>query len=96
MPSATIDMHKFLGSLNKAMNAKFYRREGRILLEQQELPYLSLNRPSFEVAGINEQEAEQAIQLAVPAASTLAHRRARPLRPRLLPLLSRGYAASAG
>ena len=48
------------------------------LLPQQELPYLALNRPSFEVAGINEQEAEQAIQQAIPAAvaSLAAHRAA--------------------
>jgi hypothetical protein len=51
------------------MNAKFSPGEKvEYLLPQQELPYLSLNRPSFEVAGINEQEAEQAIQQAVPAA----------------------------
>jgi arylsulfatase A-like enzyme len=69
LPSATIDMGKFTASLNDAMNAKFSPGEKvEYLLPQQELPYLSLNRPSFEVAGINEQEAEQAIQLAVPAA----------------------------
>ena len=69
MPSATIDMGKFLASLNETMNAKFSPGEKvEYLLAQQELPYLSLNRPSFEVAGINEQEAEQAIQQAVPAA----------------------------
>jgi predicted AlkP superfamily pyrophosphatase or phosphodiesterase len=69
MPSATIDMGKFLTSLNDAMNAKFSPGEKvEYLLPHQELPYLSLNRPSFEVAGINEQEAEQAIQQAVPAA----------------------------
>src|ERR1700733_11385709 len=69
MPAATIDMDKFLANLNDTMNAKFSPGEKvEYLLPQQELPYLSLNRPSFEVAGINEQEAEQAIQLAVPAA----------------------------
>jgi type I phosphodiesterase/nucleotide pyrophosphatase len=69
MPAATIDMGKFLASLNDSMNAKFSPGEKiEYLLGQQELPYLSLNRPSFEVAGINEQEAEQAIQDAVPAA----------------------------
>ena len=51
------------------MNAKFSPGEKvEYLLPQQELPYLALNRPSFEVAGINEQEAEQAIQQAIPAA----------------------------
>jgi predicted AlkP superfamily pyrophosphatase or phosphodiesterase len=69
MPAATIDMDKFLANLNDTMNAKFSPGEKvEYLLPQQELPYLSLNRPSFDVAGINEQEAEQAIQQAVPAA----------------------------
>jgi predicted AlkP superfamily pyrophosphatase or phosphodiesterase len=69
MPAATIDMGKFVANLNDAMNAKFSPGEKvEYLLSQQELPYLSLNRPSFEVAGINELEAEQAIQQAVPAA----------------------------
>jgi predicted AlkP superfamily pyrophosphatase or phosphodiesterase len=69
MPAATIDIGKFVANLNDAMNAKFSPGEKvEYLLPQQELPYLSLNRPSFDVAGINEQEAEQAIQQAVPAA----------------------------
>jgi arylsulfatase A-like enzyme len=69
LPAATIDMGKFVANLNDAMNAKFSPGEKvEYLLSQQELPYLSLNRPSFDVAGINEQEAEQAIQQAVPAA----------------------------
>jgi arylsulfatase A-like enzyme len=69
MPAATIDMAKFTANLNDAMNAKFSPGEKiDYLLPQQELPYLALNRPSFEVAGINEQEAEQAVQQAIPAA----------------------------
>jgi hypothetical protein len=69
MPAATIDMDKFVANLNDTMNAKFSPGEKvEYLLPQQELPYLSLNRPSFEVAGITELEAEQAIQQAVPAA----------------------------
>jgi arylsulfatase A-like enzyme len=69
MPAATIDIGKFVANLNDTMNAKFSPGEKvEYLLPQQELPYLSLNRPSFEVAGINEQEAEQAIEQAVPAA----------------------------
>jgi hypothetical protein len=69
MPAANIDVGKFLANLNDTMNAKFSPGEKvEYLLPQQELPYLSLNRPSFEVAGINEQEAEQAILQAVPAA----------------------------
>jgi len=69
MPAASIDMGKFTASLNDAMNAKFSPGEKvEYLLPQQELPYVALNRPSFEVAGINELEAEQAIQQAIPAA----------------------------
>ncbi len=69
MPAATIDMGKFTANVNDAMNAKFSPGEKiEYLLPQQELPYLALNRPSFEVAGINEQEAEQAVQQAIPAA----------------------------
>ncbi len=69
LPAATIDMAKFTANVNDAMNAKFSPGEKiDYLLPQQELPYLALNRPSFEVAGINEQEAEQAVQQAIPAA----------------------------
>jgi hypothetical protein len=69
MPAATIDMAKFTDTIDDAMNAKFSPGEKiRYLLPRQELPYLALNRPSFEVAGINEQEAEQAVQQAIPAA----------------------------
>jgi arylsulfatase A-like enzyme len=68
MPAATIDMAKFTAGVNDAMNAKFSPGEKiEYLLPQQELPYLALNRPSFEVAGINELEAEQAVQQAIPA-----------------------------
>ena len=69
IPAATIDMTAFTASVNEAMNAKFSPGEKvEYILPDQELPYLQLNRPSFEVAGINEQEAEQAVQLAIPAA----------------------------
>jgi arylsulfatase A-like enzyme len=68
-PAATIDMKKLTAGLNDAMNAKFSPGEKvEYLLPKQELPYLALNRPSFEVAGINEQEAEQAVENAVPEA----------------------------
>jgi hypothetical protein len=69
LPAAPINLNAFITNLNDAMNAKFSPGEKvEYLLPHEELPYLSLNRPSFEVAGINEQEAEQAIQQAVPAA----------------------------
>ncbi len=87
MPAATIDMGKFVANLNDSMNAKFSPGEKvEYLLPHQELPYLSLNRPSFEVAGINEQEAEQAIQQAVPAAvAALPLTPPPPLQPTPLP-----------
>jgi predicted AlkP superfamily pyrophosphatase or phosphodiesterase len=90
LPAASIDLNAFVTNLNDAMNAKFSPGEKvAYLLPHQELPYLSLNRPSFDVAGINEQEAEQAIQQAVPAAmaalapapGTLAPKAAQPTPP---------------
>jgi hypothetical protein len=90
LPAASIDLNAFVTNLNDAMNAKFSPGEKvEYLLPHQELPYLSLNRPSFDVAGINEQEAEQAIQQAVPAAmaalapapGTLAPKAAQPTPP---------------
>lgn len=69
LPAASIDVKKLTASLNAAMNNKFSPGENvPYLMPQQSLPYLALNEPSFEVAGINEQEAEQAVQKAVPAA----------------------------
>ena len=90
LPAASIDLNAFVTNLNDAMNAKFSPGEKvAYLLPHQELPYLSLNRPSFDVAGINEQEAEQAIQQAVPAAmaalapapGALAPKTAQPIPP---------------
>jgi predicted AlkP superfamily pyrophosphatase or phosphodiesterase len=74
LPAATIDVRKVVANLNDAMNAKFSPGEKvEYLLPNQELPYLALNRPSFEVAGINEQEAEQAVEAAIePAVNALA------------------------
>jgi hypothetical protein len=50
------------------MNGKFSPGEKiDYLLTKQELPYIQLNQPAFEHAGINEQEAEDAIVAALPA-----------------------------
>ena len=69
LPAASIDLKKLTASLNAAMNEKFSPGENvPYLMPQQSLPYLALNEPSFQVAGINEQEAEQAVQQALPAA----------------------------
>jgi Type I phosphodiesterase / nucleotide pyrophosphatase len=68
MDSATWDIPKLLAGLNDAMNGKFSPGEKiDYLLTKQELPYIQLNQPAFEHAGINEQEAEDAIVVALPA-----------------------------
>jgi predicted AlkP superfamily pyrophosphatase or phosphodiesterase len=69
MDSATWDIPKLIAGLNDAMNGKFSPGEKiDYLLAHQELPYIQLNQPAFERAGINEQEAEDAIVAALPAA----------------------------
>src|SRR5271170_6422464 len=73
--AASINTKKLIANLNDAMNAKFSPGEKvNYLFTSQELPYLSLNQPNFDRAGINEQEAEQAVldalQPAVDALST--------------------------
>ncbi len=73
LPGAYISTDKLVADLNQAMNAKFSPGENVVyLLPHQELPYLSLNRPMFERAGINEQEAEDAVKAAmIPAFDAL-------------------------
>src|ERR1700748_1507113 len=69
MNAAQIDTKKLIDELNDAMNQKFSPGEKVVyVLPKQELPYLSLNRPAFDRAGINEQEAEQAVQDALEPA----------------------------
>ncbi len=68
MDAATWDIPKLIAGLNDAMNGKFSPGEKiDYLLTHQELPYIQLNQPAFERAGINEQEAEDAIAAALPA-----------------------------
>ena len=68
MNAAQIDTGRLITLLNDAMNQKFSPGEKvEYILPHQELPYISLNQPSFERAGINEQEAETAVQDALPA-----------------------------
>ncbi len=68
MDAATWDIPKLIAGLNDAMNGKFSPGEKiEYLLTNQELPYIQLNQPAFEHAGINEQEAEDAITAAIPA-----------------------------
>ena len=72
--AAIIDMTRFSAALNDAMNLKFSPGEKvDYLLPRQGLPYIALNRQAFERAGINEVEAEQAVQDAIqPAVAELS------------------------
>jgi arylsulfatase A-like enzyme len=66
MNAATWDLPKLMTTLNDAMNSKYSPGERLdYLLTHQELPYIQLNQPAFERAGINEQEAEDAILTAL-------------------------------
>ena len=82
LPGTYVDLRKLLLDLNRAMNAKFSPGENiEYLLAHQELPYLSLNRPAFERAGINEQEAEDAVKAAMEPAFLSLSPSAAPARP---------------
>ena len=67
--AAYIDMKQLAIDVNYAMNMKFSPGEKiEYILPHQDLPYLVLNPPAFTRAGINESEAEDAVQKALPAA----------------------------
>jgi predicted AlkP superfamily pyrophosphatase or phosphodiesterase len=67
--AASINTKTIVTHLNEAMNAKFSPGQNVLyLFDQQELPYLALNPPSFEHAGINEAQAEDAVLTALPSA----------------------------
>ncbi len=67
--AASISTKKIVAQLNQAMNAKFSPGQNVVyLFDQQELPYLALNPTSFEHAGINEAQAEDAVLTALPSA----------------------------
>lgn len=67
--AAGINLRQLADDVDYAMNMKFSPGEKiKYLLPDQSLPYLELNPPSFTRAGINEQEAETAVQQALPAA----------------------------
>lgn len=69
VPAATINLKLLVAALNKNMNDRFSPGQHLgYLLPHQEIPYIALNIPIFERAGINELEAERAIQNAVPTA----------------------------
>lgn len=67
--AATLDLGKLRDSLDYAINMKFSPGEKlQYILPHQELPYLSLNQAEFMKAGINETEAEDAVQQLLPDA----------------------------
>lgn len=67
--AARINLKKLADDVNYAINMKFSPGEKvPYLLPDQSLPYLTLDPPSFTRAGINEPEAEAAVQNALPAA----------------------------
>ena len=67
--AAGIDMKKLSDDVNYALNEKFSPGEKiQYLLPDQTLPYMELNPPAFDRAGINEQEAEDAVQNILPEA----------------------------
>jgi arylsulfatase A-like enzyme len=69
MNAARIDLPKLIANLNYAMNMKFSPGEKiEYILPQQRLPYISLNEAQFIKDGINEPEAETAVQQALPKA----------------------------
>ncbi|HEY1807845.1 MAG TPA: alkaline phosphatase family protein [Acidobacteriaceae bacterium] len=67
--AATINLPKLVSALNYAINMKFSPGEKiDYILPHEELPYISLNQSEFMKAGINEAEAENAVQQALPPA----------------------------
>lgn len=69
IPAATIAMKPLIAALNKNMNERFSPGQNlEYMLPAAGLPYISLNIPTFQRAGINELEAERAIQDSIPAA----------------------------
>lgn len=71
IPAASFDFELLIKGLNQRMNDRFSPgRQLAYLLSHQELPYIALNVPIFEHAGLNELEAEHAIQAEIPSAMT--------------------------
>lgn len=69
IPAASINLKALTAALNAAMNQQFSPGQTLpYLLPHQELPYIALNQPMFERAGLNEHEAERAVQQAMPDA----------------------------
>lgn len=69
LSATTLDLKTLTAALNDAMEQQFSPGQRlSYMLPEQELPYLALNVPVFERAGVNEDEAERAIQQAMPGA----------------------------
>ncbi len=69
LPAANIDVKALTAAINAGMNDKFSPGEKiNYLLPSQSLPYLQLDQRPFDRAGINEQDAEEAVRDGLPAA----------------------------
>jgi hypothetical protein len=69
LDAGTWDLNKLTDALDYAINMKFSPGEKiDYILPHQELPYIALNPSEFMKAGINELEAENAVQQLLPAA----------------------------
>lgn len=67
--AASINLNALVEALDAAVNLKFSPGEHiKYFFPHQELPYIVLNREAFDKAGINEQEAEDQVKLALPDA----------------------------
>ena len=73
IPAASIQIQELTAALNAAMNQQFSPGQSLMyMLPEQHLPYLALNRPEYERAGLNEHEAERAVQHAIiPALASI-------------------------
>ena len=69
--SATVDMQKVYAALNTQLNARYSTgKQLQYLLPGPDLPYVALDRRTFERAGIDERTAEEAVAGLLPAAVT--------------------------
>ncbi len=96
--AATLDVKKLSAALDYAINMKFSPGEKvAYILPHPELPYISLNQPEFMKAGINEQEAESAVQQLLPdAIASLAPPAPEPPPSDAAPAAQNGSSAQSG
>jgi arylsulfatase A-like enzyme len=69
LPAANVNLPALITNLNEAINGKFSPGDKiAYVLPHQSLPYIALDSSKFDRAGVNEQEAEEAVRDAFPAA----------------------------